>query len=308
MRIYVFPDPRGVGQAVAKAAIKRGHDLVTQPAFGEVGYVRTMNYGEWRALSLGMLSNLHDLAFATLPSYQDSLLYDDKVEQLPVLSRWLPKTHVIHNAPGVVVRPKMDLPFISKTASGSASKNVRIIRTQADADAEWKAAFGGEGIYCISAGRKSRQRGYLYWQEFIPDNPYDIRVVVNGDHLYGLRRFNRSEDQPFASGSGKLEPIHNLLYKTSVYAHRDEVDHLRRSFQLAHEISLALGTRWACYDFVRDWKKGVTYVLEVSFSWTEPAYAQCPCFDRVTLEPNGRTAQEWPEFAVDEMERSLRQS
>jgi hypothetical protein len=130
----------------------------------------------------------------------------------------------------------------------------------------------------------------LIWQEFIADNDHDIRVCLCGDNLFGLKRWIRSPDMPFASGSGKRETIKSLS---------DPL--IRAAFKMTVEISEAIGARWVCYDFV--FRDGVPLVLEMSFSWVEKAYDECVCFDRKTLQKNGRTAASWAEFAVDELER-----
>jgi hypothetical protein len=49
-----------------------------------------------------------------------------------------------------------------------------------------------------------RQKGYIYFQDFISDNEYDIRLVVVGNKCYGVRRFNRKNDFR-ASGSGNID-------------------------------------------------------------------------------------------------------
>lgn len=49
-----------------------------------------------------------------------------------------------------------------------------------------------------------RQKGYVYFQEFIPNNDYDIRlIVINGKYVYGMKRMNRENDFR-ASGSSSF--------------------------------------------------------------------------------------------------------
>ncbi|MBA7548471.1 hypothetical protein ES705_40931 [subsurface metagenome] len=48
------------------------------------------------------------------------------------------------------------------------------------------------------------EKNYIYFQEFIPDNSYDIRITNIGNRAFGFRRFNRPDDFR-ASGSGKLD-------------------------------------------------------------------------------------------------------
>ena len=51
---------------------------------------------------------------------------------------------------------------------------------------------------------KGRERGYVYFQEFIPDCKFDIRVQVVHDKCYAMSRFMRKNDFR-ASGSGDIE-------------------------------------------------------------------------------------------------------
>ena len=45
-------------------------------------------------------------------------------------------------------------------------------------------------------------KDYVYFQKFLPNNKYDIRIVVIGDRAFGFIRYNRENDFR-ASGSGK---------------------------------------------------------------------------------------------------------
>lgn len=68
---------------------------------------------------------------------------------------------------------------------------------------------------------QSREKGYVYFQEFIPNNSYDIRlIVIGGKYAYGLRRINRPNDFK-ASGSSNFKydkiPLNvvEVAFKTS---------------------------------------------------------------------------------------------
>ena len=47
------------------------------------------------------------------------------------------------------------------------------------------------------------EKGYIYFQEFIPDNDFDIRVIVIGDKAFAIKRMVRENDFR-ASGSGSI--------------------------------------------------------------------------------------------------------
>ena len=53
-----------------------------------------------------------------------------------------------------------------------------------------------------------KEKGYVYFQDFIPNNSYDIRIIVIGDKAFAIKRIIRDGDFR-ASGSG------NIVYKRS---------------------------------------------------------------------------------------------
>lgn len=121
------------------------------------------------------------------------------------------------------------------------------------------------------------ERGYVYFQEFIPNNNHDIRVVVTGDKAIALRRNCRPGDFR-ASGSGEI------MYD-KVYIPRDCI---RMAFDAASKMKMQSGA----YDFVCD-KDGQYYIVEVSYGYSPRAYDACDGYwmadlswhdERITLE------------------------
>lgn len=283
MRVSIFRDSMGWYEKVSVAAMRRGHEIADhQP---DVAFARLVTFEPWRHRGLGFLRTARDKGIPTLPEPANLGWYDDKLAQAELLKRWLPET-VIVRAGDPMPAPPGGYPFISKASTGAASRNVRLVQTEAQARAEYESAILGGGIRILPEGL---QQGYLYWQRFIPHNLGDIRVIVMGDESFGLYRGNR-DDAPFASGSGRTQIIREIEDECTAAA-----------FRMAHEISLALGTRWQGYDFV--FEGDTCYCLEATCSWTDSGYIGCPTFDRVTLEPTGATQDNWPERAVIEMER-----
>lgn len=74
----------------------------------------------------------------------------------------------------------------------------------------------------IFAKMHSKEKGYAYFQEFIPNNKYDIRVCVVGDKAFALKRLCRENDFR-ASGGG------------SIVYHKNEID--ERCVQIAFEVN-----------------------------------------------------------------------
>src|SRR5699024_6886579 len=82
---------------------------------------------------------------------------------------------------------------------------------------------------------QSREKGYAYFQKFIPNNDYDIRIVVVNDIAAGERRFVRENDFR-ASGSGKFS--------------YDGID--KEVVKVAFEVAERLKLQSVAFDFVYD--------------------------------------------------------
>lgn len=126
-------------------------------------------------------------------------------------------------------------PVVLKLWGGAGSTNVRLVRSQADAQKWIRLLFdrgirrmedvGNYGYRAKRAVRKAAKivlgrvditdieawsngwdihRNYALFQEFLPDNTYDTRITVIGDRAFGFRRFNRDNDFR-ASGSGRID-------------------------------------------------------------------------------------------------------
>ena len=84
----------------------------------------------------------------------------------------------------------------------------------------------------------------VYFQEFIPNNGFDIRVVVIGKRAFAVKRFNRRGDFR-ASGSGKKEYDHKLF----------DVELISYSFDLAKKLSM----QSMAYDFIYSDEKNLCW-------------------------------------------------
>ena len=104
-----------------------------------------------------------------------------------------------------------------------------------------------------------REIGYIYFQNFIPDNDHDIRVIVIGDKAFAIKRMTRENDFR-ASGSG------NILYERELF---DEA-----TIQLSFDVAKKLQTQCLALDYVFD--KGNPLVVEISYGFSMVGYDPCP--------------------------------
>ncbi len=106
-----------------------------------------------------------------------------------------------------------------------------------------------------------RQKGYVYFQEFVPNNQFDDRIIIIGDRAIALRRFVRTNDFK-ASGSGIFQHAKELFDP--------------RAIDIAFKISKALNAQSLAFDFVYD-SDNTPFIVEVSYGYAMgEAYDSCP--------------------------------
>lgn len=104
-----------------------------------------------------------------------------------------------------------------------------------------------------------REKGYVYFQDFIPNNSFDIRVVVVGDKAFALKRLVRKGDFR-ASGGG------NIVYD------KNQID--ERCVKIAFEVNNKINSQSIAYDFIFDENK-IPLIVEISYGYYAPAYDKC---------------------------------
>jgi hypothetical protein len=102
------------------------------------------------------------------------------------------------------------------------------------------------------------ERGYIYFQDFIPDNSYDIRIIVIGKRAFSLKRWCRDNDFR-ASGSGRND---FSLGKQS-----------EKCAEISFRVASLLKTQSCAFDFV--FQDGKPQIVEISYGFSESAYFDC---------------------------------
>jgi hypothetical protein len=236
------------------------------------------------------------MAIPVFPSWRSSWHFEDKIAQHYVLQAAgipTPRTWVLWNADDArAFCASAQLPLVAKLSSGFQSGNVRLLRTVEDAEDLIRHSFGG-GLVSMDdppnfvrkllrhrmpglrllAGKplpRNVQHGYLYLQEFLPDNAFDTRVTVIGERAFAFRRLNRPGDFR-ASGSGRIqwepEPIDPAA--------------IRLSFRIAQR----LDTQSVAVDVL---KRGTECVAgEISYTYASWAVRDCPGHWTLRGDPDG---------------------
>jgi glutathione synthase/RimK-type ligase-like ATP-grasp enzyme len=100
--------------------------------------------------------------------------------------------------------------------------------------------------------------GYIYFQEFIPDNSFDLRTIVIGKKAFAIKR-NVRENDFRASGSGNIE--------------YDKANFSDELIKLSFESAKKLKTQCVAFDFVS--KNNQLLIIEISYGFLKEGYHQC---------------------------------
>lgn len=229
------------------------------------------------------------------PNYKTVWHFDDKVGQkylFEALNVPLVPSYSFYDKSSALSWIEItEFPKVFKLRGGAGASNVQLVKTISDAKHLINKAFGNgfstfnsrsflkdrfhefcKGNISIISFAKSvirciikpsylkfipKEKGYVYFQDFIPNNTTDTRIVVVGDKIIGERRGVRENDFR-ASGS------HILLPDAS------KVD--IRCVKLAYNICQRAGFQIGVFDFVH--KDNNPLVVEVSYG-TLPDYTEC---------------------------------
>ena len=272
------------------------------------------HFPQYRQIARRLLPVLEgDLGLAVYPDQPTCWHYDDKIAQFYLLSAHqipIPKTWVWYDRDQALAwLPQAPLPLVCKLWSGAGSANVAMIQTLDEAKRLIDRAFG-RGLASLNAGYDLRvwgvwprmrcagqvllkgktdllprawelHKGYVLFQEFLPDNPFDTRITVIGNRAFGFRRFNRDGDFR-ASGSGKLD------------VDPRQVD--PRTVRLACRVAEQLQTQSVAIDGLRRGDEPV--VGEITYAYASWAVRSCPGhWEKQGAELIWKPGPMWPEEA-----------
>ncbi|MDZ4204287.1 MAG: hypothetical protein U1C46_05655 [Bacteroidales bacterium] len=123
-------------------------------------------------------------------------------------------------------------------------------------------------------------KNYALFQQFLPNNDFDTRVTIIGQHAFAFRRFNRDNDFR-SSGSGKIN------YDPAEV----DLNHVRKAF----EISRTMGFQSMAYDFLYN-ENGKSEICEISYTYIDQAIFNCPGHWDSNL--NWHSGHYWPQTMI----------
>ena len=104
-----------------------------------------------------------------------------------------------------------------------------------------------------------KEKGYVLFQEFIPNNKFDIRVIVTGNRAFAIKRLVRQNDFR-ASGSGFI------LYD------KNEID--ERCIEMSFDANKKLKCQSVAFDYIFD-QDNNPLIVEISYGYAMHGYDKC---------------------------------
>jgi len=243
--------------------------------------------------------SLEAIGKKVFPDTKTAWHYDDKVGQKYLLeslnARLIPSFVFYSEKDALKWCDETTFPKVFKLRGGASSMNVKLIKSKTEAKRYTHKAFG-KGFSVVNRrslfadkfmefgmhpGVKTftgiikgflrlfistdferisgREKGYIYFQEFIPYNSFDTRIFVIGNYAFGARRFVRANDFR-ASGS------HN--------ADCDPAKIDLRCVKQAFETTARLQSQCVAYDFI--FHQGEPLITEISYASSIEVYRDFP--------------------------------
>jgi glutathione synthase/RimK-type ligase-like ATP-grasp enzyme len=244
-----------------------------------------------------LLTSLQIAGKRVFPDFNSFWHFDDKIAQkylLESLGLPLVTSYVFYDkSSSLDWAVKTKYPVVFKQRRGAGSNNVKLIKNNKEAKKIISKAFGKgfpvfdkwgyltERIRRTKAGldpwsgalkgfarlfikpeyskKFSNEKGYVYFQDYIPGNNTDTRIIVIGNKAFAIKRINRENDFR-ASGSGIIR------YE------KEEFD--ERCVTIAFDASRKLKASCMTYDFVFD-QTNEPKILEISYGFKVHGYDPC---------------------------------
>jgi hypothetical protein len=267
-----------------------------------------------------ILFALEHTGFKVFPDFRTAWHFDDKIAQkylFEAIGAPLVPSYVFFEKQEVLRWVEQTtFPKVFKLRGGAGSQNVSLVKTKSQCIKLINKAFGKgfpkydawgslkERLYKFRLGKMpffevvkgcirlfyappyarlgASEVGYIYFQDFIPNNDSDTRIIVVGEKAFGLKRNVRDNDFR-ASGSG------NFAFEKELFD--------PRCVKIAFKVNKRLNLQVGVYDFIFD-ETNNPLILEISYGYAHDAYDKCPGYwDRNLTWNEGRTIKE--EWMVD---------
>jgi glutathione synthase/RimK-type ligase-like ATP-grasp enzyme len=124
------------------------------------------------------------------PSFSTLMWNEDKLAQYELLRMNnfpVIETFISHDRDEVLRKlSELEYPLVAKTSTGAGSVAVELVKNKQQAEKISKAVFSGVGR--TTFWPYFRQKDYVYFQKFQPNEGYDLRIIIVGDIVIGYYR------------------------------------------------------------------------------------------------------------------------
>ena len=182
------------------------------------------------------------------PSCETLMWSEDKIfqyEWLRIFNFPVIETFISHSAPEALAKvQQFDFPLVTKVPVGAGSLGVELVKNAREAKNIVRLAFSpvGRPLYWPYF----RQKDYVYFQKFMPNEGYDLRVIAVGNKVFGYYR-DVPQGEFRASGMG-------IVRKGTL-----PEDAVNLAMQVIKKLNLVI----AAVDMLRD-SAGKLHIIEMS--------------------------------------------
>jgi glutathione synthase/RimK-type ligase-like ATP-grasp enzyme len=247
-------------------------------------------------MARSLLFALQHIKYPTFPDFKTMWHFDDKVGQkylLEILELPMVPSYTFYNLKDAKAWiESTTFPKVFKLRGGAGSANVQLAKDKNEALRLVSKAFttgftnydsldnlkerfrlyrkGKLNLWDVTKGIlrifhkpkyasvMGRELNYAYFQDFIPENDFDIRVIVVGNKAFAIKRLTRKGDFR-ASGSG------NILY--------DKIHFDDNTISVAFNASKKLESQCVAFDFV--YLNDQPLIVEISYGFAKYGYINC---------------------------------
>lgn len=253
------------------------------------------------------------------PSVSTCWHFDDKIAQkylLEAIDAPLVPTYVFYDLEEALRWiDRASFPKVFKLRRGAGSSNVKLVHSATEARTLARRAFSSgfspvphygqdalkryrfakrrgdlvnvikrilKNLASIRNNRKMMglEKGYVYFQDFMPGNDFDTRVTVIGERVFAFTRNVRPGDFR-ASGSG------DIVYDMDRFN--------RKCLEIAFDVTRKVKSQSMAFDFILG-ERQQPLILEVSYGYVPQLVHSCPGHWDGRL--NWHEGQVWPQDAI----------
>ena len=258
-----------------------------------------------RAVAKQLLFAIEQSGKSVFPDFNSNWHFDDKIGQkylLEGIDAPLVSSYVFYDKREALQwAASTSYPMVFKLRGGAGSSNVKLVNSYQEAvklikrcfgrgfkelefweslNYQWKKYLSGRitlrnmmNFTIVTSCRyllkvNNREQGYAYFQEFMPGNLFDVRIIVIKDKAFAIKRMCRDNDFR-ASGSGKT-----IYEKTEIN---------ESLVALSFKVAKKLKSQCVGFDWVMD-NHGNPKIVEIGYGFTAKVYYSCPGYWTSDLE------------------------